>query len=308
MTAFTFRPAVRENVQLLIGVAGGTGSGKTYSALRLAKGLAGGKRFAAIDTENGRMRHYADFFDFDVGDLRAPFSPSAYTEAIQAADAAGYPVIVVDSASHEHEGDGGLLDMQEAEFKRMGSKESAKMASWIKPKGEHKDFVQALLRVKAHVILCFRAAEKIEMIREDGKTKIVPKLSPVGADGWVPISEKRLPYEMTLSFLLKAERPGFPIPIKLQEQHRSAVPLDQPISEATGQALAAWSVGAKAAPKGESQTLELLALVKSATSLPELQALWVKTGGIPEGDRDAVKLAFTQRRSEVAPREPGAEG
>ena len=31
---FEFRPAVRENVPLLIGLAGGTGSGKTFSAMR----------------------------------------------------------------------------------------------------------------------------------------------------------------------------------------------------------------------------------------------------------------------------------
>jgi hypothetical protein len=82
----TFRPAVRENVPLLLGLAGGTGSGKTYSAMALAKGLAGGKRFAVIDTENGRAKHYADDFEFDAADLHAPFRPDAYAEAIEAAD------------------------------------------------------------------------------------------------------------------------------------------------------------------------------------------------------------------------------
>src|SRR5512135_1544389 len=115
MANFTFRPAKRQNVNLLIGLAGGTGSGKTFSAFELATGIAGGKRFAVIDTEAGRALHYADAFQFDHGDLRAPFTPDAYTEAIMAADAAGYPVIIVDSMSHEWSGDGGILDMQEHE-------------------------------------------------------------------------------------------------------------------------------------------------------------------------------------------------
>jgi hypothetical protein len=106
MTTFTFRPAVRENIGLLIGLIGASGGGKTFSALRLATGLAGGKRFVIIDTESGRATHYADRFQFDHGDLTAPYRPDRYREAIEAAIRAGYPVVVVDSASHEHAGEG----------------------------------------------------------------------------------------------------------------------------------------------------------------------------------------------------------
>ncbi len=241
--SFMFRPAVRENVGLLIGLMGSSGSGKTYTAMRLAKGIAGGKPFAVIDTEAGRAKHYADLFTFDHGDLTPPFSPSAYADAIAAADTAGYPVIVVDSFSHEHAGEGGILDMQEAEFQRMGSREAVKMASWIKPKMEHKRMVQRLLQVRAHLILCFRAEQKIEMIKENGQTKVVPKQSPVSINGWIPITEKNLPFELTASFLLTADRPGVPMPIKLQEQHRVLFPLGQAITEESGVRLAEWARG-----------------------------------------------------------------
>ena len=244
---FTFRPAVRENVGLLIGLAGSSGSGKTYTAMRLAKGIAGEKPFAVIDTEAGRAKHYADQFRFDHGDLRPPFSPSAYSEAIAAADAAGYPVIVVDSCSHEHAGEGGILDMQEAEFERMGGRDAVKMASWVKPKGEHRKMVSKLLQVRAHLILCFRAEEKIEMVRVDGKMEVRKKQTATGLDGWVPICEKNLPYELTASFLLMAAKPGVPLPIKLQEQHKALFPLDKPITEESGKRLAEWASGGKAA-------------------------------------------------------------
>ena len=67
---------------------GGTGSGKTYTAMRLASGIAGDKPFVVIDTEAGRAKHYADSFKFDHGDLKAPFRPDAYADAIKAADGA----------------------------------------------------------------------------------------------------------------------------------------------------------------------------------------------------------------------------
>jgi hypothetical protein len=162
--SFTFRPAIRENVGLLIGLIGASGSGKTYTAMELASGIAGDKRFAVIDTEAGRAKHYADLFKFDHGDLKPPFRPDAYAQAIKAADEAGYPVIVVDSMSHEHAGEGGLLDWHEDELDRMAGdnwskREACNMAAWIKPKTAHKHMVQRLLQVRAHLILLPRRAE-----------------------------------------------------------------------------------------------------------------------------------------------------
>ena len=238
-----FKKAQRENVGLLIGLVGQSGSGKTFTAMRLASGIAGDKPFCVIDTEAGRAKHYADQFNFDHGDLAPPFSPQAYTEAIHAADKAGYPVIVVDSVSHVWAGDGGVLDMQEAEFMRMGEKEGARMASWIKPKMAHKKFVQSLLQVRAHLLLCFRAEQKIEMVRENGKTVIHAKQSLTGLDGYIPICDKNLPFELTTSLLFTADRPGIPQPIKLQEQHRALFPLDKQVNEASGRGIAAWARG-----------------------------------------------------------------
>ena len=254
-----FRKAIRSNVNLLIGLAGASGSGKTYSAMRLAAGMAGKNRFVVIDTENGRASHYADMFDFDVAELHEPFTPAAYAEAIKAADDAGYPVIVVDSASLEYSGAGGILDMQEHEFERLGGRDSAKMLSWVKPKGEHKRMMQRLLQTKAHLILCFRAEAKIEMQKVDGKMQIAPKKSLIGIDGWIPLTEKTVPYELTVSLLLTPDAPGVPKPIKLQEQHKALFPLDRPITEESGNMIAQWSKGSQpnssAPPAGAGPTV-----------------------------------------------------
>jgi hypothetical protein len=240
---FEFRDARRQDVSLLILLAGGTGSGKTESALRLATGLAAGKPFAVIDTEHGRALHKADDYAFKHTHLDEPFTPERYAEAVKDADNAGYPVIVIDSGSHEYEGIGGVLEMQTAEFERMGSRDSARISSWIEPKRRHKRFMQELLRARPHVILCLRAEDKIEVVKQDGKTVVRPKESLIGADGWIPICEKRLPFEATISLLLTADAPGVPKPIKLERRHQELVPLDRPLDEKVGAALAGWAQG-----------------------------------------------------------------
>jgi hypothetical protein len=246
---FELREARRENVGLVIGVAGGTGSGKTYSAMRLAKGISGDQKFAVIDTENGRAKHYADFFKFDHGTIRAPFRPDTYLEAILECDKRGYPAIVVDSFSHEHDGEGGLLDWHDEELDRLtrgddGRRDAMNMKAWIAPKVSHKRMVQRLLQVRAHLILCFRAESKIEIGKDDkGRTVVREKKSLVGYNGWIPVAEKNLPYELTVFFMLLAEQPGIPHPIKLQEQHRPLFPLDQPITEESGAGIASWANG-----------------------------------------------------------------
>ena len=307
-----FKPAVREQISLIIGLAGGTGSGKTKTAMRLATGMSGGKRFAVIDTETGRAKHYADEHQFDEGELNPPFRPQAYEEAILAA-AESYPVVVVDSFSHEWAGEGGILDWQEEELTRMAGndwqrRESCKMAAWIKPKMAHKHMVQRLLQVRAHLIICMRSEPKVEMVKDNnGKWQIQPKATLTGLDGWVPICEKNFPFELTASFLLTADQPGIPKPIKLEGQHRPFFPLDRQIDETAGQRLAEWAAGGKPAP-----TVSATALVKSyeacgpgdGDTLAELEtqarAAWSTFTGEQTKALNAARAAAKRRISESA--------
>ena len=240
---YTFKPAKKEAVGLLIGLVGASGSGKTYSAMRLASGIVGkGNRFAVIDTEARRALHYADMFEFDHCELGSPFRPDNYADAIQAADKAGYKAIVVDSVSHEWAGEGGILDWQEDELTRMAGddyrkREACKMAAWIAPKRNHKQMVQRFLQVNAHLILCFRAEEKNKMEKDaNGKMQIIPI-------GWQPVCSKELPYELTVSFLLTADKPGIPQPIKLQEQHKVMFPSGKLLCEESGVLVTEWAAG-----------------------------------------------------------------
>jgi hypothetical protein len=154
---FQFAPAKREQVSLLIALAGASGSGKTYSALRLAKGMAPAGKIAFIDTEARRGLHYAEQFDFMHADMRPPFRPAAFIEGIRAAEAAGAEVVIIDSFSHEYDGEGGIMDWAD-ELEKSGTKIPG---NWKVPKGAHKKLMNALLQCRASIIFCLRADEKI---------------------------------------------------------------------------------------------------------------------------------------------------
>ncbi len=230
---FKFSPAKREGVGLFVGIAGGTGSGKTYSALRLAKGIANGKPIAAIDTEGRRMSHYASEFKFDVSDMLPQFRPERFAQAAKDAEAAGYGVLLIDSFSHEWAGEGGVLEWHD---EIMGDDPKKNMSSWIKPKMGHKAMISSFLQRRIPVIFCMRAEEK---------TGVGPGGKPI-ALGWTPIGDPRFMFELTTMITLANDRPGrvnYELPRKIQRQHLHLFPDGELIGEEAGQQLAAWARG-----------------------------------------------------------------
>lgn len=263
---FSFAPAVRDHTNLLIGLAGASGTGKTFSALRLARGLVGPDgKLALADTEGGRAKHYADRFRFDHCDLVPPFTPERFREVALAAEDAGYDALVIDSASDEWEGEGGLQDMHDAALLRMARKSSMSelepwqfdklnAPAWSEPKRLHKMKLMARLRVmRMHLIFCMRAEDKIEFVRvrdDQGREK-----TKIQAAGWVPICEKRFMFDMTLSATFTPDNPGVPLIRngkavygKIPEHLLHAFPEGQQVSEDTGRQLAAWATGGSNSP------------------------------------------------------------
>lgn len=278
---FSFRPAVRERIGLLIGLAGASGSGKSLSALRLARGMCNGddSKIAFIDTEAGRGLHYAPakgqkpgkfVFAFKHGDMVAPFSPERYLEAILAAEKDGAEVIVIDSYSHLWNSEGGLQDIHDQivaaqveaarkahtgswKFDEVKTAERLSVGAWREPKGRNNRFVNRLLQCRAHLVFAMRADEKIriEKVRENGRerTVIVQAKDMPPAERWVPICEKRFMFELTTSIILSPENPGVPIPVKMSAEHRPFFPEGKPISEEAGRLMAEWARGAVDVPE-----------------------------------------------------------
>lgn len=275
MTTRTFelKPAVRERVPLLIGLVGPSGSGKTWSALRLAEGIrrvAGGD-VAVIDTESRRALHYADQFRFRHVDFRAPFGSLDYLAAIQACVKAGAGVVVIDSASHEHEGPGGMVDFQERELDRMAGddqqkRERVKMLAWAKPKAARRKFVAGVLQLNCNFVFCFRAKSVSKPVKVNGRTEVVPQ-------GFTPISGDELVFEMTLNALLpprsdgvpqwESEYPGEKMAMKLPAQFRGLLKPGAQLSEDVGEQLALWAAGSAARSYGLDDLLAGYGKVKT---------------------------------------------
>lgn len=238
--SFTFRPAVRQDTPLIVGIAGPTKSGKTYSAHRVAAGLANGGVVAMINAEGARGHQYADKFKYVACDIAAPFSPKRYTEALLAAKELKPAVLIIDSASHMHDGPGGLLEMHDDELDRMAGddyKKRGKMtwAAWIRPKKDENEFIYTMLGLDCPIVLCFRAKEKL---------KIIPGKDPIDL-GWQPIASDRTSFETIFTLMLPPHCKGVPdLSIsEMREPFDTMVPADRPIDEALGRKLAEWSRG-----------------------------------------------------------------
>jgi hypothetical protein len=247
---FTDKPATREATPLLVGLFGPSGGGKTYSALRLATGVrnvVGGEIFG-IDTESRRMLHYADKFDFRHVQFGAPFGSLDYLAAVEHCVAHGAKVIIVDSASHEHEGPGGVLEQHSEETKRLAkawncSEDKAQIAAWAAPKQGRRRMINTLLQINANFVFCFRAREKL---------KIIPGKPPLEL-GFMPICGEEFFFEMTLSTLLLPGDKGVPrwnsdfvgekTMMKLPGQFEAMFGQPKQLDEETGQKLAEWSAG-----------------------------------------------------------------
>lgn len=187
--AFELKPAKKDSVPPLIGLWGRSGSGKTYSAILLARGLVGPKgKIAVIDTENCRAKFYSDLAGgWEHLDMQPPFSPEKYSAAFKFCEAQGAKVIVVDSMSHVWEN---VLESAETAVTSSG-KAMQGLAKWKAPKIAHKRMMNDLIRSAIPVIFCIRAKEASKQVGSGSDMKIVQL-------GWQPITERNFPYEMTV--------------------------------------------------------------------------------------------------------------
>ncbi len=266
MRVFESYDAVRENVPVIIGLIGPTGSGKTGSALELATGFQDvqGGDIGVIDTEAKRAKAYAEApmfsepsrnFKFKHLDFKAPFSPTDYQAAVEHFVKQGVKHVIVDSTSHIWEGTGGVLENHEAEVERLMKAwnctgEKANFPAWNKAKKPLTDFTNYFKQQNINLILNFRAKEKLKMINN----KPIPS-------GWQPIGPDDLIYEMMLACLLLPECDGQPVWNKAEEKGVKALPAhfrklfstNPRLSAAVGRELAKWAMGGQMPPKPTPQ-------------------------------------------------------
>lgn len=183
MSSFAIKPASQAQTFARVALTGPAGSGKTYSALLLARGLVGPTgRIAVIDTEASSSGAYRRVTEFCVLDFGAPYSPCRYVEAIALCEESKYDAIVIDSLSHAWAGEGGCLDTQGA---LADSGKGNSYTAWRKVTPEHNRLVETILTCRAHVIATMRVKTAYELV-DDERGKKTPKkigLAPIQRDG-----------------------------------------------------------------------------------------------------------------------------
>lgn len=196
MSKFEVKKAVREKIFPKIALIAPSGGGKTYSALRLATGMAEeikaetGKDASILlaNTEQKRGYYYADEFAYDIVDIEAPHEPEKYVDLINFAIESNYSILIIDSSSHEWEGKGGCLELQQ----RAGGTYQA----WAKITPRHSRYISAIADSSLIIIATMRAKDQYE-VGKDEKGKVTVQKIGAGAkqrDGFE--------YEFTCTFML----------------------------------------------------------------------------------------------------------
>jgi hypothetical protein len=312
MSIFKIEEAEREGARLVVGLGGVSGGGKTFTALQLAWGMANydSKKVGFICTENRRGRLYSDalrdehgvIHKFLIGDLTPPFSPARYIEAIQAFVDAGVEVLVIDSVSHEWEGQGGCEDIAHAPGR---DGRAPKNPRWNEAKREHKSFMNAMLQSPLHIIACMRAREKVKLQKVVRDNREVTEYVPQGV---LPIQEKNFTFELTASLMLwngGKSREIIKCPAELQGIFGTAGEWAEGyLTAAQGKALRDWVDGAKSVDdevKRARDSLQLVceqgmeALQKAWTALPANVRKAISTKGCPDDLKKSAQAFDAQR-------------
>ena len=308
---FEINDARRSQVPMLIGIAGPSWSGKTFSALRLASGIAKVNQgpIVYIDTEGRRALHYADEFKFKHLPFSEPYGSLDYVAAIDAALDSKPAVIVVDSASHEHEGTGGYLDLANKELES-GKKEGQ---HWSKPSVARRRLLSRIQTLPCSAVFCFRAKDSLDWKKVFSKQAKSPP--PMGE---TIVGTADFSFEMTVRFLLHAGSQGVPTwqtdlsgekaAIKLPKQFTGLFAgAPRQLTESDGEAMARWALGES--PQGaklektitDAELDEIGAHMLEAFDMKALAALRSSLRGVTLTDdqTDYISSKYQTRKREL---------
>lgn len=311
MGRFAVRDAQRQQAKLRLMAKSPSGGGKTYGSLLLAAGLGG--KIVLIDTERGSADKYdkrPELPKFRVIPFGPPFTPEAYIEAIDTAEADGADVIIIDSTSHEWDGQGGCLELVDeiARAKFRGNTWSA----WSELTPRHRKFIDRMLSSRCHIIATARSKTETAQV-DDGGRKRVEKLGmkAVVRDGT----------EFEFDVVLDIVHNGH---FAVAEKDRTGVFAGdaKPITVETGRRLAEWlSDGAPARPAVETVAVnpaeaplpeQIREYIAKATSVRTLGKIGnrldelLSTDQITTEDWSDLTDALNSRHDEIEPRAEAA--
>ena len=273
------KKATRKQVKLRLNISAPSGAGKTYSALRMAKGICGDwDKIAVIDTENGSASLYSNLGSFNVIDLSPPFQPEKYIQALNACVEAGIEVIIIDSSSHEW-----TCLLEENELLAQSSFKGNAWSAWSKTTPRHDKFINAVLHCNAHVITCTRS--KMETVMGEGKKVHKVGMKDQQREGWE--------YELTVSLNIDRDT-HLAIPSK---DRTNLFEGKQPflITEETGILIKNWCESGVSELQVAINEMELVA------TLDEMKVVWSKYKSL-QTNPEFVKIK-DKRKEELTPKQ-----
>lgn len=218
-----FIKATKKQCKLRAGLMGVAGSGKTFSALRLATGLGG--KIALIDTERKSASKYADRFDFDVCELDFP-SIENMVKVIKEAESLGYNVLIIDSLTHAWQ-----KLLEEVEKLTTTRFDGNSFRAWGVATPIQRQFIDVILKSNMHVITTMRAkTEYVMELNEKGKT--APKRVGMAAE-----QGKDIEYEFDLLVMIDRNHSAEVIKDRSGKFQDEFI---EQITEETGKTLADW--------------------------------------------------------------------
>lgn len=267
------KKATRKQVKLRLNISAPSGAGKTYSALRMAKGLVGSwDKVAVIDTENGSASLYSNLGDFSVIDLTPPFTPEKYIQALNMCIDAGIECVIIDSTTHEWSC---LIEENQllADARFRGNTWSA----WSQTTPRHDKFINSILHSPVHVITCTRS--KMETVMTDDKKVKKVGMKDVQREGWE--------YELTIS--LNIDR----------DTHMAMASKDRTnlfegknpflITEETGEEIANWC------NSGVSEIQTAVNEMEIVATMDDLKVIWSKYKSL-QTNKDFVKMKDKRKK------------
>lgn len=204
---FQVTEAKREKMKAVIGFIGCSGAGKTGSALLTAFGMMKEaypdlseeelwKKIGVIDTEHGRSKLHVGlvYGEIKIGnflhiDFTPPYTTDRYNIAVKVMKQSGAEVLIIDSLSHNWQGEGGIVETH-------GNMSGNSFQNWGKLSSETTQLIKTLTQNDVHILATLRTKTEY-VVEPDGNGKMAPRKV-----GTKPVQKDEMEYEFMLNFVI----------------------------------------------------------------------------------------------------------
>lgn len=282
----SFKKATKEAAKLRLALFGVSGSGKTYTALRIATGLGG--KIAVIDTERNSACKYSDRFDFDVCNAT---KPSIENLKMFIEEAKSYDILIIDSMTHAW-----LELLQEVEKIAKTKFGGNTWSAWSEGTPKQMSLINALLDFPGHIIATMRTETNWTTTTND-KGKVVPVRV-----GEAPKQGKGIEYEFDMLMQISSEHDALVIKDRTGKFQDEVIPMPD---ENFGKSLGEWLKDGK---KEETKEPETVAECKSITPTEIMETsdddiLAMFKQKCLDGGLDSSEIKFFGKRNNINPKD-----